>query len=169
MALFSRKITVEVEEENGTLVLEGRLHDQRMEDDLHVIEARMKVSVLNGEILELEASMPHIPLDECKLALDTVNKLHHVIIQPGFSDKVRALVGSEAGCSHLASLIMNMGNVSVQGRAAYVRKYAGDEESWARTLRDHVDQLGIIGSCVCWREDGPLVRRWRERLETKEE
>ncbi len=168
MALFSRNISVEVEEDDGNLILKGRLHDQRMGTDLHVIEARMRVSVLNGEILGIEASMPHIPLEECELALETVNKLHNVIIQPGFSDKVREIVGSESGCSHLASLIMNMGNVSVQGRASYVRKHAGDEESWARALRDHVEQLGIIGSCVCWREDGPLVRRWRERLEKSE-
>ncbi len=169
MALFSRKISVEVEEDNGNLILEGKLHDRRMGSDLHVIEARMKVSVVNGEILEIEASMPQIPLEECELALETINKLHNVIIQPGFSDQVRAMVGSESGCSHLASLIMNMGNVSVQGRASYVRKYAGDEESWARTLRDHVEQLGIIGSCVCWRENGPLVKRWRERLEKGED
>ena len=163
MGLFQRDISVGVEEEEeGVILLRGRLADRRVGEDLHVMEAEMRVSVLDGTILGITASMPVAPMEECREALSTVGGLQGEVIQPGFSDRVKGLVGSRWGCSHLASLIMNMGNVSVQGRAAYARKNF-DERQAARRLEETAGQLGLLDSCVCWREDGPVVRRFREQ------
>ena len=85
----------------------------------------MRVVVLDGTILQIDASMPSVPMEECVEALKVVKDLEGVAIRPGFSDAVKHIVGSKWGCTHMASLIMNMGNVSVQGRAAYVRKKYG--------------------------------------------
>ncbi len=161
MGFFTRRITVDVEEsDDATLVLTGRLEDQRFGDDLHTMEARMRISVVEGTILEIDASMPTIPITECVEALAVVKGLEGVVIKPGFSDTVKQVIGSKWGCSHLAGLIMNMGNVSVQGRAAYVRKNLGEKQAQER-MEKYSEDLGLFDSCVCWREDGPVVKRWR--------
>lgn len=122
----------------------------------------MRITVLDGGITEITATMPAVPLEECREALCAVEGLRGEAIKPGFSDRVKALVGSRWGCTHLASLIMNMGNVSVQGRAAFVRKNFNEAQA-AQRLEENAGQLGLLDSCVCWREDGPVVRRWREQ------
>jgi hypothetical protein len=163
LGLFRRDISVEVEEEDGgVLLMRGRLADRRGGEDLHVIEVEMRVAVLSGAIIDVSACMPAIPMEECAEALAVVRELEGMVIKPGFSDAVKGKVGSEWGCTHLAGLIMNMGNVSVQGRAAYARKNF-DEGQAARRLAENAEELGLLNSCVCWREDGPVVRRWREQ------
>lgn len=165
MGLFNRNISVEVEEEEeGILLLKGLLADRRSGEDLHVIEVKMRVVVLDGTILQIDASMPSVPMEECVEALKVVKDLEGVAIRPGFSDAVKHIVGSKWGCTHMASLIMNMGNVSVQGRAAYVRKNMGEQQA-SRRMADYTEELGLFDSCVCWREDGPVVRRWRAQQE----
>jgi hypothetical protein len=163
LALFKRSIDVTVEDEDGDLRISGRLADQRFGEDLHIIEAEVLVGVADGLIKRITASMPTIPMEDCKLALQTVSELEGAEIKPGFSDLVRRIVGSSRGCSHLAALLMNIGNVSVQGRAAFVRKYAPSEALAAARMLEQVEQLGILNSCVCWAEDGPIMKRWRER------
>lgn len=163
MSLFRRDISVEVEEDGeGAVLLRGRLRDRRFGEDLHVLEAEMRVSALDGAILGIDATMPVVPMPECREALEAVRDLSGEVIQPGFSDRVKGVVGSKRGCTHLASLIMNMGNASVQGRAAYARKNLPEREA-ARHMEEVSEQLGLLDSCVCWREDGPVVRRWREQ------
>ncbi len=163
VGIFKRDISVEVEEDGeGAILLRGRLADRRFGEDLHVLEVEMRVSVLDGAILDMTATMPAVPMPECREALGSVQGLEGEVIQPGFSDKVKGLVGSRWGCTHLASLIMNMGNVSVQGRATYARKNLTEAQA-ARRMEETSEQLGLLDSCVCWREDGPVVRRWREQ------
>jgi hypothetical protein len=168
VTLFRRSIEVEVKEgEDGSIELRGRLLDLRSGNELHGLEAVMRVRVADGVILRVEADMPVVPMPECREALPVVGELEGEAIRPGFSDLVRGVVGSSRGCTHLANLLMNMGNVSVQGRAAFVHRYY-DEGDAQEQLAEHAVQLGLINSCVCWREDGPVVRRWRERRERRE-
>lgn len=162
MALFSRHIEVEVDDEDGDLRLIGRLDDTRMGEPLHGVEVKMRVSVWEGEIKEISGSMPVVPLEECRGGLEALDQLLGVNIKPGFSDLVRRTVGSNIGCTHLAALLMNMGNTSVQGRATYARKHAPDEEAVREVLEKNAVELGLVDSCVCWAEDGPIIRRWRE-------
>lgn len=144
--------------------MRGRLCDKRFGEDLHVIEAEIRITVLDGLITGITAAMPAVPLEECREALSAVEGLRGETIKPGFSERVKDVVGSGRGCTHLASLIMNMGNVSVQGRAAFVRKNFTEAQASQR-LAENAEQLGLLDSCVCWREDGPVVRRWREQQE----
>lgn len=162
MDYFKRSVEVEVEEEpEGMLRLHGKLYDRRLGDDLHHIEVVMLINVLDGEILEIEGRMPRRPMEECVEGLKALEGLIGAKILPGFSDFVKSTVGSNRGCVHLASLVMNMGNVSVQGRGAFVRKNFADMDLRTNTMRAYSEQLGMIDSCVCWREDGPLVRMWK--------
>jgi hypothetical protein len=161
---FKRSIEVRVDEEEGGLLrLHGKLRDRRLDEDLHGFDVMMLVNVWDGEILEIEGAMPARPLEECVEGLKTLQGLKGAKILPGFSDFVKQTVGSNRGCVHLASLIMNMGNTSVQGRGAYVRKNFEDLDVRANTMKSYSEQLGMIDSCICWREDGPLVRMWKQQ------
>ncbi len=165
--LFRRSMEVKVEEgEEGTILLRGHLHDHREGQPLHVLETELLVRVADGVILKAEARMPGAPMPECREALAVVGELAGKAILPGFSEMVRGVVGSSRGCTHLANLVINMGHVSVQGRAAFVRRHF-DEDMAQEQLAEHAMQLGLVNSCVCWREDGPVMRRWRERQSGK--
>jgi len=161
MSFFNRTINVETLDEGENLRLKGTLRDERLDEPLHWIDAEMVISVWEGEILEISGHMERRPLEECLEGLESLEELLGVRIRPGFTDFVKQTVGSNRGCSHLAALIMTMANVSVQGRGAYIRKHFEDEEIRMYAMADSAQQLGILDSCVCWREDGPLVRHWR--------
>ena len=162
MTLFKRSIDIEVSEENGSIRVRGTLADGRLGENLHRLEVEMLVSVMDGEILEISGSMPEVPLEECAEGLLVLDKVLGVRIMPGFTDLVKRTVGSNKGCTHLASLLMNMGNASVQGRGAFVRRHFPDEESSMSAMRHAARDLELLDSCVCWGEDGPILGRRKE-------
>ena len=169
MDLFHRSIEITVTEEGENIRISGRLLDKRLGEGLHGIEAEMLVSFMDGEILEIKADMPTFPLEECREGLRTVEELRGLQIKPGFTDTVKNSVGSNRGCTHLASLVMNMANVSVQGRGAFIRRRFPDEAMRIYATEQTTAELGLIDSCVCWREDGPIIRRWRQQKQEMEE
>jgi hypothetical protein len=163
MKLFHRNISVEVFDEGENLRLLGRLDDTRLGAPLHSIEVELLMTVWDGEILEIKGSFPVRPMEECVDGLGSLQALVGAKIQPGFSELVRKNVSSRVGCTHLGALMMNIGNTSVQGRGGYMRKHMPDEEV-AATMLEFAEKLNLIDSCVCWREDGPLMKRWKENL-----
>jgi len=162
MTLFRRSIDIEVGEEDGNIRVNGTLTDGRLGEGLHRLEVEMLVSVMDGEILEINGSMPEVPMEECSEGLRALDEVLGVKIMPGFTDLVKRTVGSNKGCTHLASLLMNMGNASVQGRGAFVRRHSPDEESSMSAMRHAARDLELIDSCVCWGEDGPILGRRQE-------
>lgn len=161
-SIFTREIKVESFEEGQELRLRGSLSDTRLGEPLHRLEVEMVVSVWEGEIRRIDGSFPTLPMEECAEGLGSLDELVGAYVKPGFSDFVKSTVGSNRGCSHLAALIMNMGNVCVQGRGAYLRKHVPDNAARDRAMARQAKELGLLDSCVAWREDGPIVRRWRQ-------
>jgi hypothetical protein len=160
MTLFNRNINVEVLDEGDNLRLVGRLEDTRLGEALHVIEVEMLISVWDGEILEIGGVFVTRPMEECLEGLKSLDSIVGERIKPGFSEVVKKKVGSRDGCTHMAALLMNMGNASVQGRGGYLRKHVPDEQV-AQRMVDYAEELNLLDSCVSWREDGPLMTRWR--------
>jgi len=161
MTLFDRNISVDVTEEGDCLRLVGRLNDRRAGNPLHGIEVEMVVAAWDGEIREVKGKMPVHPMEECLPGLKSLDLLVGKRIMPGFSDQVKTTIGSNIGCTHLASLIMNMGNVSVLGRYSFMREHVTEQSEQAAVMLETAESLNLLNSCVCWREDGPLVQRWR--------
>lgn len=161
MGLFKRDISVDVTEEGNNIRLVGVLEDRRMGNPLHGIRVEMVVQAWDGEIVEIDGTMPTHPMEECLPGLASLERLLGQKIVPGFSDLVKQTVGSNIGCTHLASLVMNMGNVSVLGRYSFMREHVTEESQRAAVMLETADSLNLLNSCVCWHEDGPLVKRWR--------
>lgn len=157
MALFERSISIEVGEEDENIRVRGTLEDGRMGETLHRLEIEMLVSVMDGEILEIEGAMREVPLKECSGGLGSLNEVLGVKIRPGFTELVKRTVGSSRGCTHLASLLVNMGNASIQGRGAFASRHFPDEESSRSLLRHAAGELDLVDSCICWGEDGPIL------------
>lgn len=159
--LFNRSIDIEVLEEGQDIRLNGTLSDRRLGEGLHRLEISMLVSLLEGEIMEISGSMAEVPMEECGQGLAVLDEVLGEKIRPGFTEMVKNTVGSKRGCTHLASLLINMGNASVQGRGAFIRKHFPDQETNLYAMRQVAGELGLLDSCVCWTEDGPILRRWR--------
>ncbi|MGQ9475929.1 MAG: DUF2889 domain-containing protein [Actinomycetota bacterium] len=165
MGIFSRFIEIEIDEDpEGRVFLIGTLKDTRLGQPVHHLVVKAAVDLVDGRIHSLEGEMPHVPFEDCRHALRTLERLVGEEIKPGFTQLVRDVVGSPEGCTHLSVLVTNLGHASVQGRGALlVHRFGGGEEA-VRLMREQAIRLGIMGSCYAWRADGPLMRRMREEM-----
>ncbi len=170
MGIFKREISFDMDEgEGGVLSIAGTLRDTRLDGLLHHIVVRAEVGMEDGRIHAIEGEMPCVPYSDCQHSLLTLQKLVGERIVPGFTQMVRDVVGSPQGCTHLSVLVTNLGHASVQGRGALaVSKMGGGDEALDFMRRQAVE-LEIIGNCYSWREDGPLMKMMRARLQASGE
>ncbi len=144
------------------ILVEGELEDTRRppsEDRsdaesflVHHLIARMWVQGPDLTVSAIDAEMKQTPRQGCPEALPWIQKLIGLKIITGFTQKVKDLIGSVRGCSHLTNLFLTLGPVAVQGYwAAYGRR--PETRSLANPAISRV-----INSCHLWREDGPHVK-----------
>jgi len=165
MELFTRDISFKtLQGEDGRLEIEGTMRDVRQGEPLRHIIIRAEVDLVDGRIHSLEGEMPSITYEECPEALNILDKMVGECIAPGFSEKVRKVVGSPEGCTHLSVLVTNLGHVSVQGRASMVTTLFEDVSDAREVIRQQAEALGLPGSCYTWREGGPMMKRWKEKF-----
>ena len=108
-----------------------------------------------GMVIEqAEATMPHHPRKECPEMLPWIRNLEGVEIAPGYTMKVKKLIGGIRGCAHLTSLAIAMGESAVQG---YWSAYG--PKKGAQIPEQTINKL--INTCHLWKEDGPLVKKIR--------
>lgn len=160
--LFSRDIRVEVKKGKTPFRIElvGRLHDIRFAGNLHVIEAVMEIDIKTNKILSIEAYMPDIPMEYCREALKSTEGLKGLEIKPGFTDLVKSILGSGAGCIHLGTLVVEMGHVCVQGAYALMKQSMEENDETRAMAKEHLNTLNVLNSCVCWSKGGPLHERY---------
>jgi hypothetical protein len=150
------------------ILVEGNLIDHRSPPSQQTSEApelvhhmAIRLTVKGPEMLikQAEATMPYHPRKECPEVLPSFQNLEGVKIAPGYTMKVKKVIGGIKGCAHLTSLVISMGESAVQGYwAAY------HEEKGKKGLREQTIQK-FINTCHLWREDGAIVKELRERSE----
>jgi len=151
------------------ILIEGCLIDHRYQPKndeaidgsklVHDMVVRLKVRG-PGMVIEMaEAEMPHHPRGECPVVLPWIRNLEGLRIATGFTMKVKEIIGDTKGCAHLTSLVIAMGPSAVQG---YWAAYGVENKM---SLREEAVK-NIINTCYIWREDGPLIRRIRDDLES---
>lgn len=153
-----------------SVIVEGILHDERLVETyrptgethppgtVHHMIIRIEVKGPKLVIEAIEVEMPTVPYEACLETLDTLNRLKGMPIVAGFTAKVKNLIGGRKGCCHLLSLLTAMAPAAVQG-------------AWSAVIREPVDQdvylemaMGRVkNTCWVWREDGPLIKEWREK------
>jgi len=157
---------------NHSILVEGSLIDHRYrtgrsevaeESELvHHMVIQLKVKGPRMGIERAEASMPHHPRKECPEVLPWIQKLEGLEVAPGYSTKVKRIIGGVKGCAHLTSLVIAMGESAVQGYwTAYV----------AETTKTGLPEQTIkkfINTCHLWKEDGPIVNELRRTSKPKD-
>jgi hypothetical protein len=155
-----------------SILVEGSLIDHRYQPRLnesseehelvHHMVISLKVKGPQMVIEQAEATMPHHPRQECPEVLPWIRNLKGLEIAPGYSIKVKRVIGGTKGCAHLTSLVIAMGESAVQGYwAAYF------EESGKIGLREQTIKK-FINTCHLWKEDGPIVKGLRETSESQD-
>ena len=167
--VHTREISIHTSDLGGHYILvEGSLIDHRhrprpteaseVSELVHHMVIRLRVKGPGMLIEQAEASMPHHPRKECPEMLPLIRNLEGMEIAPGYSMKVKKVIGGTKGCAHLTSLIIAMGESAVQGY------WVAYEAERGRTgLREQTIKK-FINTCHFWKEDGPILRGLQETL-----
>jgi len=164
--VHSREISMRTSDlGDHSILVEGSLVDHRYprqneaseEPELvHHMVIRLKVKGPAMSIEQAEATMPHHPREECPEVLPWIRNLEGLKIAPGYTMKVKKVIGGTKGCAHLTSLVIAMGESAVQGYwAAY------EAERGRAGLREQTIKK-FINTCHLWKENGPILKELRE-------
>ena len=127
----------------GRLVVEGTLNDDRATDvytaegnhfppgPVHGMVLRFLIGGMPPKILDAEAEMPTVPMDECPDAMVSVKDLVGLNIAYGFSKEVRNRMGKTKGCLHMTNLALAMASPCLQGWANAGRRKPGQTKTGA--------------------------------------
>ena len=155
------------------IMIEGTLRDDRLMEIYSLTTGEMMppgivhditLRLLVGqrlEVKEFEVEMNHVPREECREMLSSLEPLVGRRISQGFTLWVKKTLGGPKGCTHLNELLIAMAPASVQGfwSATVSRPLTLSEVSAV------FDAKYLVDSCRVWREDGPLVQEFRNTLE----
>jgi hypothetical protein len=150
--------------DDAHIVVEAELNDNRIitnyshtgevhpPGNIHHMFIRLLIEIESIRIVRVEIEMPGVPYQECPETIQSFSKLEGLVIAPGFTSKVRHIIGGPKGCAHLSGLLMAMASAALQGLWTY---RAGNEL--------HDEDIGamankyLVNTCWVWRRDGPLV------------
>jgi hypothetical protein len=160
--------------EDDRVLVEGWLRDERFVPGyswggktrspgvIHWMCVRLLVGGRPLTILDAEADMPDVPHELCTTTLDSVKKVVGLPIVPGFTEKVRELLGGVQGCAHLTQLIMTMGPAALHGYWTQTSR----RRPRAPTPEEASEALSyLVNSCRLWAENGPMIQKRRSTLE----
>lgn len=174
-----RRITVSTFEAGRDFVIvEGRLVDDRLNEyhlvtgekrppgEIHHMVVRLLVDATAFTIEDVEVELVRTPREECRELRESLEVIRGERIARGFSRRMRDLLGGTRGCTHLLTLLLDMGPAALQGIFS----------SRARNPIDAVSMLGdptrtefflatLLDTCRVWRKDGPAMKRLRRLID----
>jgi len=115
-------------------------------------------------IVQAEAEMLTIPMDECPATLDRVAQLVGVQIKAGFSNQIRQIMGGNRGCTHLCNLVTAMGQEIFHG---WLTQKRSQKAPLPVSLENIEEKSYLIDSCRIWKKDGPKLNEMRLAIEKK--
>ncbi len=159
--------------EEGRLVVEGRLRDERFVTGyhwngeaftpgvVHNLAVRFLVAEVPPVILDAEAEMLDVPNQHCPETLNSIEAMKGLSIVSGYGEEVRRRMGGVKGCAHLTQLVMVMGTAALHGAwiagSRKPRPVPATPEAFAGLSQ-------LVNSCRLWREDGPILAELREEM-----
>lgn len=155
---------------DGLWDIDGRLIDTRTEpmetfgrgriepgEHLHEMWLRMTVDS-HLTVIAIDACTDHAPYPACPHFPDRFGKLVGQRIEPGWTAKVRLLLGGRRGCTHLVELLGPVATTAVQ------TIYAWRGEVTLQAKDDLVPPAEFVNSCHALGEGGEVARHlWPER------
>ena len=156
------------------IIVEGTLKDNRLipyyrpsgekrpPHTVHHMVIRMRIGAASFSIEDIEAEMPEIPHVECPRTSESLLKIKGMKIAPGFTEKVKKILGGINGCSHLTALVHAMASAAVQG----IWVYNSRKPENAGISFDMMDEY-LIDTCWVWRKEGPFVTGLKREQKNK--
>jgi hypothetical protein len=160
--------------EDGRLVIEGWLRDERLVEGYHWngvprepgVVHWMCIRFLVGgwplTILDAEGEMPDVPHQQCPSTLGGIKGIVGVKIVAGYSEKVRRIFGGIRGCNHLTHLMMVMGTAALHG---YWTQHSRKRRPVPRSLEEFEALPQLVNSCALWGHDGPIMKDLKDAIE----
>ena len=160
--------------EDGRMVIEGWLRDERLVEGYHWNGVHREPGVVHWmclrflvggwplTILDVEGEMPDVPHELCTSTLEGIKRVVGIKIAAGYSEKIRSLFGGILGCNHLTHLMMVMGTAALHG---YWTQQARERQPIPRSLEKFDALPQLINSCSLWAQDGPLMKNLKEAIE----
>ncbi|MCB9948982.1 MAG: DUF2889 domain-containing protein [Rhodospirillaceae bacterium] len=110
------------------------------------------------EIVRSEAVIDHHPYDICPLIAPNFKRLEGLKIGPGFTRKVKTLLGGVQGCTHLVELVGPVATTAFQTVYPILARQRGElPHTHGRAESRH--RPSLLNSCHAYAEDGEVVRR----------
>jgi hypothetical protein len=153
---------------NGWLEIEAALTDEKGQEvvfrsrppvqpgaHMHSMSLRLTVDA-DFLIRDVRVATLTAPWAECGGTDEAYRKLIGLRIGPGFSQRMKQLVGGVEGCTHVTELVAQAANTYMQGswpdRIRRQMAVAADPRQWP-------DQgaLGFVNHCHAWRQDGATL------------
>jgi len=166
--IHTRQITCSgYEREDGLWEIEGELTDAKTEtlngylkqiragDPIHHMRLRIVVDT-DMVIHDVEAVTKAGPTHECTAINDAYAKLKGLKIGPGFTGKVKALVGGIQGCTHLTNLLGSMATTAIQSMWEALEEKAAAHKADKPDLAEK--QPWVINTCHAYRSHGETVK-----------
>lgn len=159
--------------EQESIIVHGTLKDERYvpvfdvtgEEKgpgvIHHLDVKLLIAPNPLRIVQAEAAMIHVPMDECKTTLNLMKQLEGLEIKPGFSSTLRKIMGGNRGCTHLCHLITVMGQEIVHGWLTWRRR---EPTPLPRDIESLSESGFLIDSCRMWRKDGPRMALLADRI-----
>lgn len=158
------------------IIVEGRLQDDRLISTYHISGRKrppqnvhhmciqMCIDCSGLSICDIHVEMPGVPHEECIQTAESLQKLKGMRIVPGFTSKVKKLLGGKQGCLHLTTLVLAMAPAILQGFWAF-RSRTPDIKNLSSGLIENY----LLDTCWVWREDGLLAQQlFENRSETSQ-
>ncbi len=174
--LHTRHIEVTTYDYDGQrIIVEGSLRDNRFQKShvitgetfpsgvIHHMSIRLLVNCSNLLIEDVDVDLKSVPREVCRETIDCLAPIKGLTITRGFTSKVKKLAGGNKGCTHLVELILAMAPSVIQGFGAHQSQKPSNSDS------DHsrIILQFLVNTCRVWREDGPVVERFKKKLNIK--
>ncbi len=165
---------------DGLLDIEATLSDQKGQEvafrsrpSVKVDEFMHRMSVtltIDGDytIHDVKAATGQAPWAMCGGTDDAYRGLIGLRIGPGFTQKMKQLLGGVQGCTHVTELVAQAANTYMQAswpdRIARQMEVSADPRGWPDK-----STLGFVNHCHAWRADGEtLAQEYPELVKPKE-
>ena len=151
------------ERDDGLWDIEGRIVDTKpyrftnrdrggwieADEALHDMSIRLTVD-LDLEVKDVEAVIDYSPYHYCKSVVTIARNLIGLRIEPGWTRKSKAAMGSNRGCTHLTELLGPIATTAIQTIiSARINKRKDDEQG---------NPEAFINSCHSYASYSPVVK-----------
>jgi hypothetical protein len=157
LLVYSRnKLTTIEDLENGSLLVKVTSNDTWLS-----LSMEMTVKVPDMEITDVKGEFNRCFYEKCRETLPVLQEAVGIRIGSGLIKNINALVGSRTGCRRMADMILDGCDQVINRFTFSTLRQMQDvkEEDRAAAQKEFLKMNPqLIGSCIAYAKDSPLVR-----------